>query len=196
MKTILATALLLTTSAAAAQPVDEAADGTVDRRDRSAVSATLGVFAPTGTVGIEYAHAAHENLELAAGAGLGYLVPAIVIDDYTVAPQVALMPRVRMRMGAVRLFAGAGLSGGMGQIGDSPFSGEDGVDRFWALSANVEAGVQVISASGWFGRAALGYGHTIAHTTPKSSEPTREPRMDVSEGMPYIGLAFGRTLGK
>lgn len=192
---LLVLALLGSASTAAAQPVDrETTADPRDRRDRSAVSATAGVFAPTGTLGLEYAHVMHENLELAAGAGIGYLVPAIAGDDYSVAPQVALMPRVRVRFGAVRLFAGAGVSAGLEQTGYSPFSGDEGVDRFYGLSLNAEGGVQVISRGGWFGRAALGYGHVVAHTAPKSTEPGREPRMDVTDGLPYIGLAFGRTL--
>jgi hypothetical protein len=152
------------------------------------------LFAPTGTVGVEYAHALHPNVELVVGAGVGYLILAAAGDDYRPTPHAAIMPRYRMRFGAVRLHVGAGFSVGEEQEGYSPFSGYEGVDRFYGLMANVEGGVQVMSRSGWFGRATIGYSHLLAHTDATSTDPGRAPRMNIELAVPYLGIGVGRTL--
>jgi hypothetical protein len=181
--------LALGASTAAAQT-----DGELDRRDGSSVTATVGVFAPTGNLGVEYAHALDENFEVSAGAGLGYLVPvALGSDEWQVAPQAAIMPRARVRFGALRLAAGAGLSVGLYE--DDPDFGEasDGIDRMTALWANAEGSAQLISRSGWFGRATLGFGYIIAHSKLENTMG-REAMVPDFLGAPYLGLGFGRTL--
>jgi hypothetical protein len=189
---------VLGASTAAAQPPrKDAGPNDVDRRDRSAVSTTLGVFAPTGNLGLEYAHAVHRNLELSAGAGLGYLVVAVgdvFGDDHRIAPQLAVMPRFRTRFGALRVTLGAGLSAGELQEGYSPFSGEKGVDVMMGLWVNAEGGVQLISRGGWFGRVSLGTSYLVAHSVPVSTDAGRAPMEPSATVMPYLGAAVGRTL--
>lgn len=186
---------LSASTAAFAQPADQASEpSTLDRRDRSSLSASVGLATPTGSLGIEYGHALHPNFEIAAGVGVGYLLFSALSDDYRPTGHAMIMPRARMRFGALRLHAGAGVSGGHEQFGYSPFSGDMGVDRMLVLWGHAEAGVGLVSDAGWFGRATVGASHTLAKGTAVSTDPGRAP-MEHDVGVrPYVGLAFGRTL--
>lgn len=191
--------IALSISSAAAQPsATEPVDGgepRLDRRDRSSLAVTTGLFAPTGGLGVEYAHALHPNFEIAAGAGLGYLIMASANEHYKVTGHGAVMPRAKVRFGALRLHGGVGVSGGQEQFGFSPFSGDEGVDRMYVLWAHAEVGAALVSRTGWFGRATLGESYMLNHGKTVSSDPNRAPMShDDQRWMPYVGLAFGRTL--
>jgi hypothetical protein len=189
-------ALVLSTSTAAfAQPAGDTGEPSqLDRRDRSSLSASVGVAAPTGSVGIEYGHALHSNFEIAAGVGIGYLLYAGLSDDYRPTGHAMIMPRARVRFGALRLHAGAGVSGGQEQFGYSPFADEMGVDRLLVLWGHAEAGVALVSDEGWFGRATVGASHTLAKGAAVSTDPGRTPMEHDVGVQPYLGLAFGRSL--
>lgn len=181
-------------STALAQPRDEEPQ-TLDRRDRSALSVTVGAFTPTGTLGVEYAHAVHPKVELAVGAGIGYLAASLIDDDYRVRPEVAVMPRWRTRVGALRVALGAGVSAGSYQDTPSPFAGEEWREEATlAMWANAEGGVQLVSRSGWFAGARLGVGYLFAHSKVRSDDTTRMPTDPSGTTMPYLGMTFGRTL--
>ncbi len=173
-----------------------------DRRDRSALSVNIGLFTPTGGVGVEYVHALHPNVELGVGAGLGYIAIAAIdrangIDSgYRVRPEFSLMPRVRMRREMLRVALGAGLSSGTYQSGPFGFNDGDWFDyAAFALFANGEGVAQVIFRNGWFGGARLGATFVVAHSKVHTSgDPTHmadDPRGAV---LPYVGVSFGRTL--
>jgi hypothetical protein len=185
-----------TGTAAAAEPRTDTPTSSheVDRRDRSSLTAMVGINTPTGSVGFEYARAVHTNVEIAAGAGLGYVFLSALGDDYRVAPQVAIMPRLRARRGPVRLSAGAGISAGEDQQGFSPFASSEGVDRRLAVWLNTEGAVQVISRVGWFARFTVGGTYMIDHGRTESSDPNRSPMTHDEGWLPYLGLGFGRTL--
>jgi hypothetical protein len=165
------------------------------------VSAVVGVLAPTGSIGVEYAHAFSPYFELGAGAGLGYVVVAALGDSdpaYSVAPQLAVMPRLRARRGPVRVTAGAGLSLDLGlQDGGSPFEGSMVVDRWVALLANAEVGVQIVSRSGWVGGLAVGASVVVAASAAETRPAPRDgymPENPVGWRQPFIGLRLGRSL--
>src|ERR1041385_5730671 len=72
----------------------------IDRRDHSRVGATVGLFTPTGDLGVEYTQVLHPNVEIGVGAGVGLV---------RVGPQVSVMPRLRTNLGPFSLTGGAGL---------------------------------------------------------------------------------------
>lgn len=192
--------LALTTSVATADS-DVQTNETRDRRDRSAVSVNVGLFTPTGGLGVEYAHAFHQNAELGVGAGLGYLVVAALdhsdgrVPAYRVRPEVSIMPRLRTRVGMVRFAVGAGVSAGSFQDSPSPFSDDDWREyAALALWANGEASTQLIFRNGWFGAVRLGGSYLVTHTTVHSTGDAHMPEDPQGLAMPYLGLSAGRTL--
>lgn len=207
LSAVAALAVSLAAASVGAQPaLDEpnaVASPETDRRDGSSVSAVMGVFAPTGTVGIEYAQVFHRHLEVGLGAGLGYVIIAAhqagnEDPTYSVAPQFSLMPRARMRRGPLKLTAGAGVSLDTGmQESTSPFSGSTFVDRYVALWANAEVGAQLVSKAGWFAGAFLGYAVVAAASEgdkKPGSDPDHMPDDPTGDNVPYLGVRFGRTL--
>lgn len=167
-----------------------------DRRDHSAVSMNVGLFTPTGSLGAEYTQVLHPNVELGVGAGLGYLAAAALDGDYHVRPEVSVMPRVRVRYGALRLAVGAGLSAGSYQDEPSPFDDGGWHDQAsLVMWANGEGVAQLISRTGWFGAARLGGSYLVAHSTMRTSgDATHMPTDAQGAAYPYLGLSFGRTL--
>jgi len=146
-----------------------------DRRDDSRIGATVGLFTPTGELGVEYTQALHPNFELGVGVGYGIV---------RTGPQLSLMPRARLRRGPATLSLGAGLS--IGEYnGESPFA--DPVPNIQALFGNAEAGLQVTSKWGPFARVFAGAGKIVAHAAYESSEQADQGK-DV---IPYGGLTVG-----
>jgi hypothetical protein len=165
--------LLATTLALAATTSSAHAD--------SRVGATIGLFTPTGDVGLEVAQAVHENAELSLGIGYGLLV--------RVGPQVAAMPRLRYRSGAVTFSAGAGLS--LGKYNNiSPFA-RISAPKITTLWGNVEAALQVTSQRGPFIRGFLGAGSQLAHGSYDTSDP--ELQMETDDVIPYGGINVGTS---
>jgi hypothetical protein len=156
-----------------------------DRRDHSRVTATIGLFTPTGELGIEYAQAVHPNVEIAVGAGYGLVVREGV--------QLSIMPRLRARKGAVTASLGAGVSGGQ-YNNISPFADEN-APRIPTLFGNAEAGLQVGHTRGPFARVFLGVGKGLIHDTSRVPDYQRaDVRMELDDMIPYGGLSVGSTL--
>jgi hypothetical protein len=149
-----------------------------DRRDHSHIGATLGLFTPTGELGVEYSQALHPNLELDVGAGVGLV---------RVGPQFSVMPRARIRRGPVTLLAGAGLS--VGKFNNISAFAEDNAPQIKSLFGNVEGGLQVAIRQGVFARFSLGAGKILAHEDymPKNDME----RNEVKDVIPYGGLTVG-----
>ncbi len=171
--------VLASASAARAEPLQLSPP---DRRDHSRIGATLGLFTPAGDAGIEYAQAVHTHAEISVGAGYGLFV--------RVGPQFSLMPRFRIRSGAVTLSAGAGLSAGR-YNNISAFAREN-APEIMTLWGNAEAAIQITSKHGPFARAFLGAGAQLAHGAYDASDP--EVKMETDDVIPYGGVSVGWTL--
>jgi hypothetical protein len=170
--------VLATASVVHAEPLDLSPP---DRRDHSRVGVGLGLFMPGGDLSIEYAQALHPNFELAVTGGYGAIV--------RVGPQLAIMPRFRVRRGPVTFSLGAGLSGGkLNNV--SPFA--DPVPDITCLFANGEAGVQYTMRQGPFVRASVGAGKVIA--TGKYVGMSESIIRELDDVVPYAGLMVGWTL--
>jgi hypothetical protein len=171
--------VLAASSLAAAEPLQLSPP---DRRDHSRVSATIGAFTPAGDVAVEYSQAMHTNVEVAVGAGYGILVRT--------GPQFSLMPRGRVRLGAVTFSLGAGLSAGR-YNNISPFERSD-APEIMTLWGNAEAAIQVTSKRGPFARAFAGAGAQLAHGQYDKNDP--DLRMETDDVIPYLGLGVGWVL--
>lgn len=146
-----------------------------DRRDGSRIGAGVGLFTPTGELGLEYTQALHPNLEVGVGAGVGLV---------RTGPQLAVMPRLRTRRGAFTLSLGTGLS--VGRFNNiSPFADEQ-APHVLSVFANGEAGLQVTSKRGPFARVYAGAGKIVAH---EAVEP--EYRDELKDVIPYGGVTVG-----
>lgn len=143
--------------------VDSGPDKPVDPRDHSRVAATVGISTPVGEVGVEYTWAALPALEIGVGAGIAMNLSA----GMPVLPQASVMPRFRVRRGAVTFTVGSGLSGGEFQ-NVSPFA-DEAQKPVIALWANAEAGVQFSSSRGRFVRLFAGAGLVVAHSAPMAA---------------------------
>jgi hypothetical protein len=175
MKRLVIAALVLAPGIAFADPA--AHD---DYGAKSRVSATLGLATPTGSLGVEYAHALHPNLELALGAGMGFS-----------GPQLSVMPRLRAGSGPVSFSLGAGVSGGPFEVFEICFDCEDEMEtKANTLWANVEAGLQITTHGGTAVRMFGGLGHVVAYDScsgPHCSE------LEDNYKLPYAGISIGRT---
>jgi hypothetical protein len=190
MRTSLVLAGLLISSTASLVQADSdvAPSSRTDRRDHSRIGATAGLLTPVGEAGLEYTYAAHRNVEVGFGAGLGHLGVG------TPTPQASIMPRLRTRRGPVSLSIGTGLSGG-------PYTNlgiRDGADVIHhqsttALWANVEAGIQVSSRRGPFARFALGAGKVIAHSKIEADSMTYTTNLH-DDALPFAALTVGTSL--
>jgi hypothetical protein len=157
-------------------------DEDLERPDRSHSGVTLGLFTPIGELGVEYTQAVREHLEVSAGAGLGLFV--------RVGPQVAVVPRVRARYGALTLLAGIGLSCGR-YNNISAFARVD-APRIFTVWANPEVGVQAAGPWRTFARFSLGVGVQVAHG---AYDPTDTGvRDELNAHIPYGGLTVGALL--
>ncbi len=148
-----------------------------DRRDDSRVGATLGLFTPTGELGVEYTQSLHPNFEIGFGAGVGLV---------RVGPQASVMPRLRMRRGPVTLSGGAGLS--VGRFNNVSAFADENAPRVLSLFANGEVGLQISSTRGPFVRGFLGAGKIVAH-----EQVTDAYRAELKDMIPYGGVTFGWT---
>jgi hypothetical protein len=147
----------------------------VDHRDDSRIGATLGLFTPTGELGLEYTQALHPNLELGLGAGVGLV---------RVGGQASVMPRLRVRRGAFTLSGGAGLS--LGRFNNVSAFADENAPRVLSLFANGEVGLQITSKSGPFVRGFLGAGKIVAH-----EQVAAEYQAELKDVIPYGGVTFG-----
>lgn len=184
---LLAFALITSTATFAHADSDVPSSSLSDRRDHSRLGATVGLFTPVGEAGLEYTYAAHRNVEIGFGAGLGHLGVG------TPTPQASIMPRLRTRIGAVTFTLGTGLSGGP----YTNFGIRDGADVIHhqsttALWANVEAGIQVSSQHGPFARFAVGGGKVIAHSKIEADD-TQYTMTLSDDALPYAGLTIGTS---
>ena len=146
-----------------------------DRRDDSRIGATVGLFTPTGELGLEYTQSVHPNLEVGFGAGLGLV---------RVGPQASVMPRLRMRRGPITLSGGAGLS--VGRFNNVSAFADENAPRVLSLFANGEVGLQISAKSGLFVRGFLGAGKIVAH-----EQVTDAYRAELKDTIPYGGITFG-----
>jgi hypothetical protein len=148
-----------------------------DRRDNSRVGATLGLFTPTGELGLEYTQVFHPNFELGLGAGVGLV---------RVGPQASVMPRLRLRRGPFTLTGGAGLS--VGRFNNVSAFSDENAPRVLSLFANGEVGLQITSTRGPFVRGFLGAGKIVAH-----EQVTDAYQAELKDVIPYGGVTFGWT---
>lgn len=192
----LVTTLALATLVAApaiAHADDGGAPITSDRRDHSRIAMTLGVATPTGGVGLEYTLALHQHLDLALGVGLSTTSVLRTTTGYGESaglhradPQAAVMARYRLRTGMVTYSGGAGLSAGRYQECHGDLGSCETIVQTRALWANLEAGVQLSSASGPFVRFFVGTGYMVVGAP-----------MDTLDGagwLPYAGASVGYAL--
>lgn len=168
---VVVSALLSVSTAALADPES------TDRLDHSRIGATVGLFTPTGELGLEYTQVFHPNFEVGLGAGVGLV---------RVGPQASVMPRLRIRRGAVTLSGGAGLS--VGRFNNISAFADENAPRILSLFANGEVGLQISSLRGPFVRGFLGAGQVVAHE--KVADAYRAELKDV---IPYGGVTFGWT---
>ena len=160
--------------------VDSGPSQPTDARDHSRVGATVGIATPVGEVGVEYTWAALPALEIGLGAGIAMnMGPGVAV-----LPQASVMPRFRVRRGAVTFTVGSGLSGGEFQ-NVSPFAEQKPVTALWA---NAEAGIQFSSSRGRFVRLFAGAGLIVAHSTPMSGS---EYAYAFPTVLPSIGAQVG-----
>jgi hypothetical protein len=154
---------------------------------RSRLAVSLGLFTPTGELGLEYTHVVLPHLEVGAGAGIGFT-----------GPQASITPRLRAGAGLFSMTFGAGISGGSY---DEPelFSfcvtaGDhlcpDNRIKALALWANFEMGLQFTSRSGMAWRVYGGIGTAVAHGACSRGNCARIDDMNI----PYLGISFGHTL--
>lgn len=146
-----------------------------DRRDDSRVGATVGLFTPTGELGVEYTQSLHPNFEIGLGTGVGLV---------RVGPQASVMPRLRMRRGPITLSGGAGLS--VGRFNNVSAFSDENAPRVLSLFANGELGLQISSTRGPFVRGFLGAGKIVAH-----EQVTDAYRAELKDVIPYGGVTFG-----
>src|SRR5262245_19440280 len=159
----------------AASSVAHADPQPLDRRDDSRIGATVGLFTPTGELGVEYTQALHPNVELGVGAGVGIV---------RVGPQLSVMPRLRKRLGPITLSLGTGLS--VGRYNNiSPFADENAT-HILSLFGNAEGGVQITSQQGPFARVFAGAGKIVAHGAYRENVP--EERAELDDVIPYGGV--------
>ena len=168
---VVVVSLLLTASIALADPQP------TDRRDDSRIGATLGLFTPTGELGLEYTQVFHPNFELGLGAGVGLV---------RVGPQASVMPRLRLRNGPFTLTGGAGLS--VGRFNNVSAFADENAPRVLSLFANGEVGLQITSTRGPFVRGFLGSGKIVAHEQVADAY-----RAELQDVIPYGGVTFGWT---
>ena len=151
------------------------------RRDHSRVSASVGLFTPTGDLGVEYTQALGEHLEIGVGAGMGLFVRT--------GAQGAVMPRLRQSWGPLTATLGAGVS--VGRYDNiSPFA-EDNAPRILSMFGNVEAGLQYTTHVGLFARAYAGTGKILTHEGVMGGDPMVKAELD--DVIPYGGVATGWT---
>ncbi|MEP6861076.1 MAG: hypothetical protein ABJE66_10670 [Deltaproteobacteria bacterium] len=148
-----------------------------DRRDDSRIGATVGLFTPTGELGVEYTRVFHPNFELGLGAGVGLV---------RVGPQASVMPRLRVRRGPFTLSGGAGLS--VGRFNNISAFADENAPRVLSLFANGEVGFAISSTRGPFVRGFLGAGKIVAH-----EQVTDAYRSELKDVIPYGGITFGWT---
>jgi len=160
--------------------------------DDSRVTATVGVATPLGEAGIEYAYVVSPHLEVAVGGGLGNLIKPGDRESSPL-PQVAIMPRLRQRLGPTTLTLGAGLSGGRYHEGPFAFNDNDFVTT--ALWGNIEAGVQVPFGDHWLAGAYVGGGYVLAHSAIRDLNLMEDAsgNFPMDRSLPYVGLSLGRS---
>jgi hypothetical protein len=155
-------------------PGDDAAP-----RAHSRVSGTLGLFTPTGSLGVEYTQAALPTFEIGAGVGVGFS-----------GPQASIMPRLRIGDGLQAIVLGAGASGGRLVI-PVLFCFDECTDtRTTALWVDVEAGIQATTSGGVTLSAYGGLSRVVAHGACTGDQCNRVDRLM----LPYAGFALGHTL--
>lgn len=170
-------AVLVSVSLSVAGAVAHADPQPADRRDDSRIGATVGLFTPTGELGLEYTQSLHPNFEIGFGAGVGLV---------RVGPQASVMPRLRLRRGAVTLSGGAGLS--VGRFNNISAFADETAPHILSLFANGEVGLLIASTRGPFVRGFLGAGKIVAHEQVSDAY-----RAELKDAIPYGGVTFGWT---
>ena len=168
---VVVVSVLFTASIALADPQP------TDRRDNSRIGATVGLFTPTGELGLEYTEVLHPNFELGLGAGVGLV---------RVGPQASVMPRLRLRRGPFTLTGGAGLS--VGRFNNVSAFADENAPHVLSLFANGEVGLEIASMRGPFVRGFLGAGKIVAH-----EQVTDAYQAELKDVLPYGGVTFGWT---
>jgi hypothetical protein len=177
MRTALIVVVVSVILAVATTAVAVADPQPTDRRDDSRVGATVGLFTPTGELGLEYTQCLHPNFEIGVGVGVGLV---------RVGPQASVMPRLRVNRGPFTLTGGAGLS--VGRFNNISAFADESAPRIVSLFANGEVGLQITSTRGPFVRGFLGAGKIVAHQ--QVADAYRDELKDV---IPYGGVTFGWT---
>jgi hypothetical protein len=144
---------------------------------RSRLSLTVGLFTPTGEIGVEHTQPVLPMLEI--GVGLGASLDGV---------QASLMPRLRLGNRRAVLTVGAGASGG--RYTELCLFFCDNTTKTVALWANAEVGALITLPGGFSVRPHAGVGWIVAHGRCTGAHCDEL----VGHAVPYVGIAFGHTL--
>jgi len=170
-------AMAVTPAVAFAQPRELPGDD-ADWGARPRVSASIGLFTPTGEIGAEYTQPLTPGFEVGVGVGAGLT-----------GAQFAAMPRLRFGRGPFAITLGVGVSGGPFRpnfcLGEDPCM--DGqVDALWI---NGEVGGQITSRAGLAFRVFGGVG-AVAATVRCTAGTCGSIDGQV---LPFLGVSLGHT---
>jgi hypothetical protein len=156
------------------------------RQQRTAIYGIQGFGTPVGADGIEAVRLLTDNLEIAAGVGIGLGASGAPGGSAANAVQWAVMPRLRFGDARGGVTLGAGLSGGNYVDPFSCLFDFDGEcsppPPSYFLWENLEIGGEHWFAHGFALRWFVGYAHGSCVSSTCVSAP---------QNLPYFGMGFG-----
>jgi hypothetical protein len=175
---VILAAMAIAPAVAFAQPRELPGDD-ADWGARPRVSASVGLFTPTGELGAEYTQPLAPGFEVGVGVGAGLS-----------GAQFAAMPRLRFGRGYFAMTLGAGVSGGPLRVpGFCWGEGSCMDDKANALWINGEIGAQFTSRGGLAFRIFGGVGAVATH-----GECTSGDCRSIDDlWLPYLGVSLGHT---